>query len=139
MLFVIIPPPGKAYEFLINLSGYPQWIFYGLSVVALLVLRKTHSTIPRPFKSLQICNIIFILVCVLLAIVPFIPPNTPVEGPPYFLVPLIGVLLIAAISVIWYMYAVVFKHMDLAPNEDVFEKARLIMEREKLERNGDII
>ncbi|KAJ2330489.1 hypothetical protein GGH91_006652, partial [Coemansia sp. RSA 2671] len=34
--FIVGPPPGEAYDFLIDIGGYPSWVFYGLSVVGLL-------------------------------------------------------------------------------------------------------
>ncbi|KAI9598203.1 amino acid permease-domain-containing protein [Syncephalis fuscata] len=50
VVFMIAPPPGKAFDFLITMSGYPQSLFFGFTVAGLIVLRKTEPEKERPFR-----------------------------------------------------------------------------------------
>lgn len=63
--------PGD-FNTLINYYGFATWFFYGLTVVALLVLRGTHPEYPRPFKVPLVFPIFFILCSVYLIIAPII-------------------------------------------------------------------
>lgn len=96
---------GKTYSFLINLSGYPEYIFYGLSVIGLIYIQYTRPNLNRPIKSPLIGNIFFILSCLLLAIMPFVPPNQE-QSIPYFLVPLSGCLLILFFYGVWVIWGI---------------------------------
>ncbi|TPX31989.1 hypothetical protein SmJEL517_g04809 [Synchytrium microbalum] len=88
-ILILAPPPGAAYNFLVDALGYPTWAFYGLSVVGLLMLRK-RGTYSRPFKAWTIMAWIFILVSIFLCVFPWVPA---VEPYPYWLPPFVGVIL----------------------------------------------
>jgi L-type amino acid transporter 9 len=40
---------------LIDFASFLIWIFYGLAMAALLVMRKTKRDAVRPYKVLEIC------------------------------------------------------------------------------------
>jgi L-type amino acid transporter 9 len=40
---------------LIDFASFLIWIFYGLAMVALLVMRRTKQDAVRPYKVLEIC------------------------------------------------------------------------------------
>jgi L-type amino acid transporter 9 len=41
---------------LIDFVSFLIWIFYGLAMVALLVMRKTKQDAVRPYKVLEMCS-----------------------------------------------------------------------------------
>ncbi|KAJ1728703.1 hypothetical protein LPJ61_003893 [Coemansia biformis] len=74
-LFIVTPPPGEAYAFLIDIGGYPQWFFYGMSVVGLLIMRRTHAYLQRPFKAWHLANAATIGCAAFMCVVPFVKPD----------------------------------------------------------------
>jgi len=99
---MLAPPPGEAYRFIIDLTGYPSWIFYGSSVVGLLVLRYKSPDLHRPFRSFFVMNIIFIFACVMLAVLPFVPPlEQKPDELPFWLYPTIAVTFIIISGGLW--------------------------------------
>jgi amino acid transporter len=129
IVFILAPPPGKSYEFLITLASYPEWIFLGLTVIGLHRLRRLRPDVHRPIKSPWLGNMIFIFVCFLLMVIPFFPPSIDSERlGPYYLPPLIAWIVIALITMIWYIYSEIFHQMDGCSKEDIFEYARRVIE-----------
>ncbi|RKP34692.1 amino acid/polyamine transporter I, partial [Dimargaris cristalligena] len=94
-VYTLGPPPGEAFQFLIDLVSYPSRLFYGLTVVGLLLLRRRDPNLPaRVFSVWLPLPYLFLITTVFLAIFPFIPPaDGTIIGPngwPYFLAPLLG-------------------------------------------------
>ena len=86
-------------------------------------MRFTRPNESRPFKSLWITNLLFILVCIFLAIFPFVPPRTPRESSiPYYLSALLGVLWILLTIPWWYYQVVVQRGLETSINADIKEK-----------------
>jgi amino acid transporter len=132
LTFIFAPPPGKSYEFLINLASYPEWLFLGLTVVALIRLRYTHPHVVRPVVSSMVGNIVFIIVCIGLAVMPFVPPSkSDPDDLPYYLVPTLAWVVIILIGVIWYLYSEVCHQMVESSDEDIFEKSRKEIEEDE--------
>ena len=90
---LVLPPAGKAFDFLVSLVCYPVWIFYGFAVVGLLIMRKSHAHLPRPFKIWAPFCWVFIAVSVFLAVFPLVPP-TEDPGYPYYLPAVLGLIFI---------------------------------------------
>ncbi|XP_063227254.1 b(0,+)-type amino acid transporter 1-like [Bacillus rossius redtenbacheri] len=66
---------------LIDFASFLVWIFYGLAMVALLILRRTKRDVPRPYKVPTWIPVFIIFVAGFLAVVPIATdPN-----PGYFL------------------------------------------------------
>ena len=101
-LLILAPPPGHAFEFLVDLVGYPTWVFYGLSVVGLLILRKTRPDLNRPFKVWIPVAILFIATSIFLSIFPFMYRHE--EHFPYYLPPLFGVIFIISGIPVWAIF-----------------------------------
>ncbi|KAK9701975.1 hypothetical protein K7432_011459 [Basidiobolus ranarum] len=103
LILMLAPPPGEAYNFLIDMTGYPAWIFYGLSMIGLVYLRKKEPNLPRPFRTSIIFSGLFILVALFLMVFPFLPPSNQSGTIPYYMSPLLSVVfIILCIPVWWY-------------------------------------
>jgi len=122
MTLMLAPPPGEAYNFIIDLTGYPSWIFYGASVLGLIILRYTAADLPRPFRSPQVFNGFFLLTCAFLAILPFVPSKSSQSDTslPYWLYPTLALIFIFASIGLWYWQIVVRKAMNRSPNAKQF-------------------
>jgi len=107
LVFILAPPSGEAYAFLIDLSSYPTWVFYGISVIGLLKLRFTEPDTERPFRCFWGISVLFILVAIFLSIFPFVPPTIHTGTLPYWLAPLCGALFILFSGFMWYIQVVV--------------------------------
>ncbi|CEJ02903.1 hypothetical protein RMCBS344292_16895 [Rhizopus microsporus] len=108
MIFLLAPPPGTVFQFIVAFSGYGQYFFVGLSVVGLLILRRTQPDVKRPIKAPFVVSIIFILMCLYTLVFVFIPPDSPPSGYPYWL-PYVVTIILALCSVgLWY-YKLVYK------------------------------
>jgi len=112
LLFILGPPSGEAYAFLIDLSSYPTWVFYGLSVIGLLKLRFTEPDTERPFRCWTVLSVFFVLVAIFLSVFPFIPPTVHSGSIPYWLAPLCGLLFIVISVPCWYIQVVVRKSLE---------------------------
>lgn len=97
VIFVLL---GDVHQ-LIEFASFLIWIFYGASVVCLLVLRKTCPDLPRPYKVPLIIPIITLLVAVFLSITPLIT-----EPPEKYLAALAFILsgLVFYIPFVYYKY-----------------------------------
>lgn len=57
---------------LIEFASWFLWFFYGLAMVALLVLRKTQADKPRPYRVPTIVPCFVLLVAIFLSILPIV-------------------------------------------------------------------
>jgi amino acid transporter len=113
MILMLAPPAGDSYNFIVNLQSYPEWWFYGASVVGLVILRFTQPAAPRPFKSFWITNIFFILVAIFLVIAPFVPPTiSDTPSIPYYIVPVVSVAFIILSGVLWFIRVKLFHGLE---------------------------
>jgi amino acid transporter len=104
MIMMLSPPPGEAFDFLIDMIGYPQSIVYGVTVCGMLWLRRTEPERERPFRAWWPLSIIFVLVSAFVSIYPFVPPNTPSDSNiPYYLSSLLGFILMLFGLPLWYI------------------------------------
>ena len=135
ILYIFVPPAGKAYEMLIDLSSYPEWIFYGLSVLGLIALSYTRKDIPRTVRAPLVGNIFFVWFCAAIAIMPFVPPEVlPTDGIPYYTVPVAGCGVILLCCVWWYFQIVVYKGQENSINA---RAARIQEKNLSLKLNSD--
>jgi amino acid transporter len=115
IFFILAPPPGRAYEFLIDLVTYPEALFYAIVVVGCCSLRFTRPEIKRPLKSTWAGNIIYIVLMAILAVIPFIPPEQQDEIP-YWLSPFLGLASMLLFSGYYYKKVVLSKCMESSLN-----------------------
>ncbi|ORY04155.1 amino acid transporter [Basidiobolus meristosporus CBS 931.73] len=102
LILMLAPPPGEAYNFLIDMTGYPAWIFYGLSMIGLIYLRKKEPQLPRPFRTSIIFCLLFVLVSFFLMVFPFLPPANYSGTIPYYMSPLLSVVFILLCIPLWW-------------------------------------
>jgi amino acid transporter len=84
LVFLLAPPPGSVFQFIVAFSGYGGYFFSALSVIGLLILRRTQPNIKRPIKVPFIVSIVFIIICFYTLVFVFVPPTTKPVGYPYW-------------------------------------------------------
>lgn len=57
---------------LINYMSFAQWLWTGIVMAALLVMRRTKPEMPRPIRITLFCPVAFLLCCVFLTVMPLI-------------------------------------------------------------------
>ncbi|XP_069700827.1 b(0,+)-type amino acid transporter 1-like isoform X2 [Periplaneta americana] len=73
LLFIV----GGDIKSLIAFASFLTWIFYGLAMVALMIMRRTKKDVERTYKVPLIVPVIMIMVALFLCIVPIVTDPTP--------------------------------------------------------------
>ncbi|KAI9267012.1 amino acid permease-domain-containing protein, partial [Helicostylum pulchrum] len=49
--FILVPPPGAVYQFIVAFAAYPVYVFYFLMALAVLILRRREPNTKRPISA----------------------------------------------------------------------------------------
>ncbi|KAI0191599.1 high-affinity methionine permease [Astrocystis sublimbata] len=82
IIFIVAPPAGDAFQFVVSLKTYPDGIFFVAMAIGLWIIRYRHKRLNRErpaFKAWDICLVFFLLVQIYTIATPWIPP----KGGPY--------------------------------------------------------
>lgn len=111
VIIMIAPPPGDAYNFILNLISYPL-SFVNASIALGLILitlqKKTkYADWNPPIKATLPITIFFFLSSVYLIVAPFVPPSEPSQNIynslPYWLHCVVGILFFLVGAIYWYV------------------------------------
>ncbi|KAI0008348.1 amino acid transporter [Xylariaceae sp. FL0662B] len=104
VIILVAPPPGPAYNFIVDLYTYPGAWINGFVVAGLIYIQyKKSENWSSPWHTLLPISVLYLLANIFLAIVPFIPPNGDwnAEGYPYFVFPVVGVGVLILGGIYW--------------------------------------
>ena len=107
IIVLLAPPPGPAYNFIVNLYTYPgAWInsFVAGGLIYLHYSKKENWT-SGWYTHLPII-VIFLLSNLFLVLVPFIPPDGDwnADGYPYYVFPVVGVAVLLFGAFYWALW-----------------------------------
>lgn len=119
LIFLLAPPPGYVFQFIVAFSGYGGYLFSALSVIGLLMLRRTQPDLKRPIKVPIPIAIIFIVICFYTLIFVWIPPSTPSAGYPYYLPYVISIALVVLSVILWYFKMVRGQGLENSYNAEI--------------------
>ena len=113
VIIMLAPPPGDAFNFILNVISYPLAIVNVFVAGALvhLYLHPTADHRPRwapPFRATLPVVIFFLLSNIYLVVAPFVPPDegqSIYESIPYYLHCLVGIAILLAGAVYWVIWA----------------------------------
>ncbi|KAK3399812.1 amino acid/polyamine transporter I [Sordaria brevicollis] len=111
IIVLLAPPPGPAYNFLVNLYTYPGVWINGFVSGGLIFLHFFRRDTWKPtWRCWEPILIIFFLLNVFLAVVPFIPPvgDWNAEGYPYYVFPIVGVAVLLLGATYWLLWTKVW-------------------------------
>ncbi|KAJ4391793.1 hypothetical protein N0V93_005413 [Gnomoniopsis smithogilvyi] len=109
-IIIIAIPFGNAFNFIIDVEGYPSSIIALAVVVGLFLLRWKVPDTARPFKVWWPVAAFFLVGQCFLIVAPFIrPPGGVGDTPPipYWLYPIVGITVLIASVVYWFVWRVV--------------------------------
>ncbi|KAL2127288.1 hypothetical protein VTI74DRAFT_10964 [Chaetomium olivicolor] len=108
IIVLLAPPPGPAYNFIVNLYTYPGAWINSFVAAGLIYLQYTKSEAWNPgWRTWLPVTIIFLLCNAFLAIVPFIPPadgDIWADGYPYYVFPVVGVGVLILGGIYWTLW-----------------------------------
>ncbi|TLD38307.1 high affinity methionine permease [Venturia nashicola] len=109
-IVIVAIPAGDAYNFILDVEGYPGAIINVFVAVGLLILRWKAPNIPRPFKVWLPVPFFFLLAQSFLLVAPFLkPPGGKGDTSlPYWLYPIVGIVVLVSGAVYWYVWRVAY-------------------------------
>ncbi|KAA8896866.1 hypothetical protein TRICI_006821 [Trichomonascus ciferrii] len=115
VIIMLAPPPGDAYNFILNLISYPLSVVNTFVALALCIIYiqkyrgKAFLDWNPPIKATLPISIFFFLSSIYLIVAPFVPPDTPdnnvYEELPYYLHCVVGIALFVAGGIYWIIWA----------------------------------
>lgn len=105
-IVIVAIPFGDAYDFILDLEGYPGSVINFLVVAGLFYLRWSAAEIPRPFKVWWPVAIFFMAGQAFQLVAPFIrPPGGKGDTSlPYWLASVVGIVILVAGVVYWAIW-----------------------------------
>lgn len=79
-LIIVLPPPGEIYPFILDAETYPTQFFALAIAFGLLWLRWHRPDLQRPFKAWLPAVVLRVVICIALAVAPFVPPEGDGKG-----------------------------------------------------------
>lgn len=107
VIILVAPPPGPAYNFIVDLYTYPGAWINGFVTAGLIYLQfKKSENWSSPWKTFLPISVIYTLANIFLAVAPFIPPTGSwnADGYPYFVFPVVGVAVLILGAVYWAVW-----------------------------------
>ncbi|KAK4695836.1 hypothetical protein P7C71_g1988, partial [Lecanoromycetidae sp. Uapishka_2] len=103
-IIIVAIPFGDAYDFILDLEGYPSSVVYFIVIIGLFILRWRAPDIPRPFKIWWPVGVFFLIGQGFLLVAPFLrPPGGKGDTSlPYWLYPVVGIAILAAGIGYWF-------------------------------------
>ena len=138
-IVIVAIPFGDAYDFILDLEGYPSSVINFLVVVGLFYLRWSAADIPRPFKVWWPVAIFFMAGQAFQLVAPFIrPPGGKGDTSlPYWLASVVGIVILFAGVVYWAIWQIVLPRLGrykLEPRHEVLSDGTTVVVYEKHKR-----
>lgn len=115
MVIMLAPPPGDAYNFILNLISYPLSVvnaFISLALIIIYLTKDKHKHWPDwnpPLKATLPVTVFFFLASLYLVVAPFVPPDAGqnvYESLPYYLHCVVGWGLFGGGFLYWLLFFV---------------------------------
>ncbi|KAI9309648.1 amino acid/polyamine transporter I [Cunninghamella echinulata] len=84
LIFLLAPPPGTAFQFIMAFSGYGDYFFAALCGIALLILRRREPELKRYIRAPIPLVLFYLAVCAFTLIFVYIPPTKAPSAYPYW-------------------------------------------------------
>lgn len=117
VIIMLAPPPGDAYNFILNVISYPLAVINVFVAIALLHLYRNPFSIHRnpqqwspPFRASWPIVLFFLLSNIYLVVAPFVPPShgqNVYNSLPYYLHCVVGIGIFVAGAIYWLIWAVI--------------------------------
>lgn len=115
VIVIVAPPPGDAFNFVVDLQSYPGNIFLCLLVIGLFIIRRRRQKAglgKAPFRAYTVVAIFYFLVSLFLLAAPWVtPPGGKYGGDVSFWYAtycVVGIGIIILCGIYYYIWAVVW-------------------------------
>jgi amino acid transporter len=124
-IVIIAVPFGDAYNFILDVEGYPTSVINTMVILGFFWLRYSEPNLHRPFKCWLPVAVLYLAAQVFLMVAPFLrPPGGKGDTSlPYWLSSVVGVAVLAASVLYWFVWRKVLPWIG---------KYRLVAEHERL-------
>ncbi|CAO3610302.1 unnamed protein product [Mucor hiemalis] len=128
IVFIVGPPPGAVYQFIVAFAAYPVYVFYFLMALAVLILRKREPNSNRPIVAPLVCVFIFLGFTAYALVFVFIPVEN--KYYPYWLPYITAILSMVACTGFWYYQVVLKNSPGNSYNESIRNQGQAALENE---------
>lgn len=112
VIIMLAPPPGDAYNFLLNVISYPLSVvntFVSLGLIIIYLNRHKYPDFNPKIRATLPVVVFFFLSSVYLIAAPFVPPSDPSQNVytslPYYLHAVVGIAIFGVGAVYWVIWA----------------------------------
>lgn len=144
VIIMIAPPPGDAYNFILNLISYPLSVVNAAIAFALIILtvRRKHFGWNPPIQATLPVTIFFFLSSLYLVVAPYLAPTKASENVyeslPYYLHCVVGLGLFAAGAIWWVVRFHLFPKYIPAWAPSIEGKPQVVALTRDHARGGDV-
>ncbi|OJJ43631.1 hypothetical protein ASPZODRAFT_73910 [Penicilliopsis zonata CBS 506.65] len=136
-IVIVAIPFGEAYDFIIDVEGYPSSVIDFLVGFGLMYLRWAEPDIPRPFKVWWPVVIFYMAGQAFQLVAPFIPPpdGSTDTSLPYYLYAIVGLVVLMLSVVYWAIWQKVLPALGgykLVPDHQVLADGTTFVEYKRV-------
>ncbi|SAL95551.1 hypothetical protein [Absidia glauca] len=125
LIFLLAPPPGTAFQFIMAFSNYGDYFFAALCGIGLLLLRRSEPNTKRPIRAPIPLVVFYLLICVFTLVFVYIPPTSAPSAYPYW-VPYIASIVFGLICIgLWYIKMVRYDGLENSYNTEIRKEGQL--------------
>ncbi|KAI8079567.1 amino acid/polyamine transporter I [Gilbertella persicaria] len=128
IFFIVGPPPGAVYQFIVAFAAYPVYVFYFLMAMAVLILRKREPNNKRPIVAPLVCVYAFLGFTAYALVFVFIPVKN--RYYPYWLPYITAIFSMIACTGFWYYQIVIKNTPGKSYNESIRNQGHAAIEQE---------
>ncbi|KAI8644120.1 amino acid/polyamine transporter I [Parasitella parasitica] len=128
IVFIVGPPPGAVYQFIVAFAAYPVYVFYFLMALAVLILRRREPKSNRPIQAPLVCVYVFLAFTTYALIFVFIPVKN--QYYPYWLPYVSAILSMVACTGFWYYQIVIKDTPSHSYNQSIRNQGQTAIENE---------
>lgn len=137
LIVIVAIPFGDAYDFILDLEGYPTAMINFLVVVGLLYLRWSAPHVHRPFRAWLLVAVFFLIGQAFQLVAPFIrPPGGKGDTSlPYWLSSVVGIAILALGIIYWAVWRKVLPAIGkytLTPEHEVLADDTVVVVYKKV-------
>lgn len=131
-IVIVAIPFGDAYNFILDVEGYPSSVINFLVVVGFFWLRYNLPDAPRPFKVWLPVAMFYLVAQAFLLVAPFLrPPGGKGDTSlPYWLYPIVGISVLAGGVVywaVWYKIMPTIGRYRLVPKHETLKDGTVVV------------